>query len=166
MLNAKNNLEEPSRMSVESHSGQDYTSGKALEKSQHLSRNQDMTQSNTMFNNNRQSKKRYTDLRRDHFESTKFLNRPANVFQKPEMDYSNPYVFSKKYYDSKKRPVSTYESSNRKAIKSEARKFVNRINLKQEYMLKCLRERNFQKLAHSSYVYLKLDVTFFCTIIL
>jgi hypothetical protein len=56
-----------------------------------------------------------------------------------EDDLSNPYTFSSKFFAKKKRPQSTYESHNRSEIRNTARNFVNRLNVKQEFMFKCLR---------------------------
>jgi hypothetical protein len=79
---------------------------------------------------------------------SKFHNRTADSHDKTgqkssknqyEDDLSNPYTFSSKFFAKKKRPQSTYESRNRCEIRITARDFVNRLNVKQEFMFKCLR---------------------------
>ena len=62
--------------------------------------------------------------------------KPSN---EEDLDLSNPYVFSSKFFSKKKRPQSTYESKNRFEIRNTASQFINRLNMKQEFMFKCLR---------------------------
>jgi hypothetical protein len=80
--------------------------------------------------------------------NSKFQNRTADSRDKPnqksskkqyEDDLSNPYTFSSKFFAKKKRPQSTYESHNRIDIRNSQRDFVSKLNVKQEFMFKCLR---------------------------
>lgn len=70
----------------------------------------------------------------------------------------NPYLFSSKYTKKNKIGVSTYESKHRHELKKIARQLMNSLNMKQEYQLKCIRDKNFSKLKAGNYNYIKLDV--------
>ena len=81
------------------------------------------------------------------------------VDKKPQkMEYTNPYVFSAKYYAAQKRPVTCFDSRNRKELRRKIVDFNNKYNLKQKQIQDCLRDRDFKRLANSNFVFIKLDV--------
>lgn len=96
--------------------------------------------------------------KKDNYDSLRFLRKPTNIDLQPKMNYTNPYVFSAKYYKSKNRPVSSYESQNRFELRKKAQEFRNKYSKKQKHILECLQNRDFQKLANSNYIFVKLDV--------
>ena len=71
---------------------------------------------------------------------------------------ANPYIYSKKHDIHKKRPQSTYEAHNRKIYRDDINRFMSKLNIKQEFLLKCIKTNDFTKLANSNFVMLKYDV--------